>query len=316
MPQRCARVYPQPAHIQPLARGFDQAAIAAQSAPTRRHLAERPCAAIGPQHHLPAIAPLAGIGLDGGTSAHVHRLGVRHGRVAALVAAADQDLSTTSAARGQDVCIKQTHLVAGGQHATGLLSRPCAHVQCAPQTHRAAVHAAQQHDGALPVFHGLGLHHARVIHRIGQQVARHLGAHEYLTAIGLQQAAIAQQGVGHALVHAHAQQLVAQQVQCHGLTGRHGHAATRSHHGALVVHLGTQQGHIAPVGCLQCALIEQLGRARPRKTVASGHEVRIADVQCRSHQAPHIDRGARPEQDAVRVDQKHLAVGRQAPQNR
>ena len=316
MSERCACVYPQPPHIQLLARGFDQAAIATQSATTRRNLAQRPRAAIGPQHHLTAMALLAGIGLDGGTSAHVDRMGMWHSRVAALVTASDQNLSTTSATGGKDVRIEQTHLMASSQHATSLLSRPGAHVQRAPQAHRAAVHAAQQHDGALPVFHGLCLHYARVVHRVGQQVARCLGAHDHLTAVGLQQAAIAQQGIGHALVHAHAQQPITQHIQRHGLTSRHGHAATRSHDSAQVVDLSPQQGHIAAVGRLQCTLIEQLGSACTRKPVAPGHEVAVVDVQRRGHQAPHIDRSPRPEQDAVWIDQKHLTVGRQAAQNR
>ena len=184
-----------------------------------------------------------------------------HNRVAALVTATDQDLSTACAARGKDVRVEQSHLVSSGQHATSLLSRPCAHVQRASQAHCTAVHAAQQHDGALPVFHGLRLHHARVVHRVGQQVARCLGAHDHLTAVGLEHTAIAQQSIGHALVHAHAQQPVTQQIQRHGLTGRHGHAALRRHDGALIVDLSPQQGHIAAVDRLQCTLIEQPGNA-------------------------------------------------------
>ena len=75
---------------------------------------------------------LAGIGLDAGTWAHVYRLGMRHSRVTALVAAADQDLSAASATRSQNMRIEQTHLVPGGQHATGLLSGTCTHIQCSP----------------------------------------------------------------------------------------------------------------------------------------------------------------------------------------
>ena len=238
-----------------------------------------------------------------------------HGRVAALVAAADQNLSAASTARGQNMRIKQTHMVACGQHATCLLPRPCTHVQRAPQAHCAAVHAAQQHNGALPVFHGLRLHHARVVDRIGQQVARRLGAHEHLAAIGLQQSAIGQQGMGHAFVHAHAQQLISQNVQRHGLTCRHGHAAQRGLYNALVVSLCAQQGHIAAVGCTQNTLIDHCASALPRKTVKALHEIGIAQIQGRCHQTAHIDRSSGSKQDAARVDQKHLAVGREAAQN-
>ena len=197
----------------------------------------------------------------------------------ALVAAADQDLSAASAARSQDVCIEQTHLVASGQHAASLLSRPGAHVQCAPQTPRATVHAGQQHDGALPVFHRLRLHHARVVHRIGQHIARRLGAHEHLAAVGLEQATIAQQGIGHALVHAHAQQLIPQQLQCHGLTSRHGHAAARGHHGTQVVHMGPQQGHVTAIGCAQQSLVDDRAHTFAGETVASRHEIGVVQLQ-------------------------------------
>ena len=312
----CACVHPQPCHIQPLARSFDQAPSATQRTPSRRHLALCPRAAIGPEHHLPAIALIAGIGFNGGTCAHVHRLRMGHSRVAALVSATDQDPSTACTARSLNVGIKQAHLMTGDQDVARLLSWPCTHVQRAAQAHRTCAHAAQQHDGALSVFHRLRLHHARVVHRIGQQIACRLGTHEHLATIGLQQATIAQQGIGHTLVDAHAQQLIAQQVQGHVLSSHHGHVAARGQHCALVVHLGPQQGHIATAGRLQGTLIHQLGRGGTHKAVAPRHEVSIADVQCRGDQAPHIHRSTRPKQNAVRVDQKHLAIGRQTSQNR
>ena len=167
----------------------------------------------------------------------------------------------------------------------------------------------------MPVFHGLRLHHTRVVHRIGQQVTRRLGAHEHLAAIGLQQATVAQQGMGHAFVHAHAQQLISQNVQRHGLTSRHGHAASCGLHRALVVHPRSQQGHITTIGRTQNSLIDHCASALPRKTVAPRHEIGIAQIQGRRHQTAHIDRSSGSKQDATRVDQKHLAVGREAAQN-
>ena len=66
---------------------------------------------------------------------------------------------------------------------------------------------------------------------------------------------------------------------------------------------------------MQCALVDQLGCAWARKSVAPRHEIAIADVQGGRHQTTHVDRRPCAKQDAVGVDQKHLAIGREIAQN-
>ena len=255
------------------------------------------------------MARIACIGLDGGASAHVNRLGMRDSRITALVTTTDQDLSTACAARGQDVRIKQAHLVTCGQHAAGFLSRPRTHIQGAPEGHGARTHAAQQHDGALAVFHSLRLHDTGVVHGIGQQVACHLRAHEHLTTIGLQQATIAQQRLCDALLHMHIQQLVTQHIQRHGLSSGQRHTAPLGRHGAPVIHMRTEQSHVAAVCSTQDTLVDQLCCARTRKPITPSHEVDIGGVQRRRHQSTHIDRRAQTEHDPIGVDEEHLAGG-------
>ena len=84
---------------------------------------------------------------------------------------------------------------------------------------------------------------------------------------------------------------------------------------ALITDVGTQQGHIACVGSVDRSLVDDCARACAGKLVIARHEVGVADGQGGRHQPADIDRRALTEQDAVGVDQKHLAVSRQTAQN-
>ena len=62
-------------------------------------------------------------------------------------------------------------------------------------------------------------------------------------------------------------------------------------------------------------MVEDGAIARTSKVVDSRHKVTVCDVQGGGDQSADIDRCALTEQDAVRVDQKHFAVGQQTAQN-
>ena len=149
------------------------------------------------------------------------------------------------------------------------LPRSSADVQDAAHIHRAAVSAGQQQDGAVAVLEGLRLQHTGVVDRVAQQVARHLRCHEHLAAIGLQQATVFQQGLGHALINRHVQQLIARQVQRHGVASRQSHAAELCHHHALVADLAAEQRHIAAVSGMDLAQVDNGTRTGAGKAIVT-----------------------------------------------
>jgi hypothetical protein len=177
------------------------------------------------------------------------------------------------------------------------------------------VHVAQQQNATVFAGdEGLRLHHAGVVHRAAQQTAGRLGRQQDLATVRLYQAAVLRQCVHRTLLHLDLKQAVARHVQRHGAAcGECHRAALRSDH-AVVAHLGAQQRHITAVGP-DVALVEHRAGAVAAEGVATGRKVGVGDVEGGRDQAAHVDRRTLAKQDAVRVHQKHLAVGRQAAQN-
>ena len=202
-------------------------------------------------------------------------------------------------------------MLAGRRDAAPALPRAQAgNIQCAAHVHSAAFHAAQQFDRAVFARdQRLRLDHAGVVDRIGQQAARRLGGHQHLAAIGPDQAAVVHQRIDRALVDGDVQQLVAGHIQRDGIACGQGDGAQLGRNHALVADVRAQQGHIAAVSSGNRSLVHDGARARAGKLVVVGHEVGVGDGQGGGRQTTHIDRGTMAEQDAVGVDQEHLAVG-------
>ncbi len=79
-----------------------------------------------------------------------------------------------------------------------------------------------------------------------------------------------------------------------------------------------EQRHIATIDGVDHAFVDHAGAGntrRARKPMHPGHEVCVGDVHGRRHQAGDVNAGGRAEKDAVGVDQKHLAVGREVAED-
>ena len=158
------------------------------------------------------------------------------------------------------------------------------------------------------------MHDTRVVHGIGQHVARRLCGHQHLAAIGLNQTTVIDQGIDHALIDGHVQQLIARHIQCHRAASSQRHGAELCHDHTLVTHAATQHGHIAP-GSTDESLVDNSACPHARKTIVARHKVSIADAERRRDQTTHVHRSIGPKQNTTGVDQKHLAIGRQVTQN-
>ena len=93
-------------HVQVVAGGFDQAAVAALCTAARCNAAICTRRVIGPQHDLAAVTTGDGVSIDAGGGAHIGRGGVRYRRVLALVVATNQHGAATRVARGIDLAIE------------------------------------------------------------------------------------------------------------------------------------------------------------------------------------------------------------------
>ena len=160
----------------------------------------------------------------------------------------------------------------------------------------------------------LRLNHTGVVDHIGQQASRRLRGQQHLAAIGANHAAVVHQRIQCTLIYRDVEQLVARHVQRDSLTSRQRDGAQLGGNHALVADVRSQQGNIAAIGCVDRALVQHRARTRTRELVVVRHEVGIGDGQGGCHQPAHVHRCTRPEQDAIGVDQEHLAVGRQAAQ--
>ena len=188
-------------------------------------------------------------------------------------------------------------------------------VEDAAHADRAARHVAQQDDRASAIADRAGLDHAGVVDRGPEQLARALGGHQYPSAVGLQHAAVLDQGVGRAPVDDHIQQAVAGHVEGYCFARDKGDGAEVGLDQALVADVGPQQGDIAPVRD-DPALVHHGAAAGAREPVVTGHEVRVGHIQGGGHEPADVDLRSLTEQDAVGIDQEHLAVGRQAAEDR
>ena len=299
-----------------MARGFDQAAVAALRAAARHDGAVSTGRIVGPQHGSATLAVGESVNIDGRVRAHVYRGGILHRRVVALIAAADQHRTAAGVARGIDARTKQANVMGGRRDAAASLSRALAgNIQRAADVHCAVFHAAQQLDGAVVVLNGLRLDHASVVDRVGEQASHRLRGHQHIAAVGFDQAAVFHQRIDRPLIDRHVQQLVACHVERDGVACCQCNRAKLGRNHTLVADVRAQQGHIATVADADRSLINDRARAGAGKLVVARHEVGIGDVHGGSHQATHIDRCALPKQDAVGVDEEHLAVGRQVAQD-
>ena len=273
------------------------------------------CRVIAPHNHLATLAVGDAIRADAGVAAHIGCRGVLHGRIGALKIAAHQHRAATRVAGRVDMTAKQADLVTQNLHrAARLPSTHARSLQRARDRHHTS-RATFQPDNAIFFDQAVGLDDTIHVDDGVQQRCGRACRQQHRAAISANHPAVIHQGIDCGLVNLDVEQLVARQVQRDRIASRQGDRAQLRRNHALVADVGTQQGHIACVGGVDRSLVDDRARACAGKLVIARHEVGVADGQGGRHQPADIDRRALTEQDAVGVDQEHLAVGRQTAQN-
>ena len=125
---------------------------------------------------------------------------------------------------------------------------------------------------------------------------------------------VVRQGIDRALGHSNIEQAVTCHIERDGMACSQGHRSQLGADDTIVTHLGPEQRNIAAV-CVDGALIENRTLTSAGKQVVARHEVSIGNIQCRRDQAAHTDLRALAKKHTIRIHQKHLPVGGQAPQN-
>ena len=198
--------------------------------------------------------------------------------------------------------------------AAGLPRTRAGHIKGTAHAHRPALHVTHQPDRAIVVLKRARPNDTGVVHGALQQTPCRARTQEHLAAVSAYQATVLCQRIHGALVDRDVEQAVAGHVKGHGISGGKRHRSQPGRDHAVVGDIGAEQGHIATVS-MDGSLIQDRGAAGTREVVPARHEVAVGDIQRRGHKSAHIDRCALTEQDAVRIDQEHLAVGRQRAQD-
>ena len=152
----------------------------------------------------------------------------------------------------------------------------------------------------------------------GHGLAQCGGLQVHLTAFGHDHAVFV---VGHDSVDARGGQL---QFDFSGSPHRRGHCfgSTQSHAAlgcddlTFVAHMCAQQGHIATGGHTDAALVDHLACAAVAGVArVARHEVGVGDLEGGGREGAGTHAAIAAHHDALGVDQHHLAIGLQLPQN-
>ena len=158
----------------------------------------------------------------------------------------------------------------------------------------------------------VGLHDAAVVdHRAGQRIRRP-GRHDDIAAIGRDQVAVVDQGINGAAIDGKTHKAVAVEIERDLVARGEGHRAQARTDHALVLNLRREQRHISTFGGADQAPVDDRSCCRSlAQHIAAGQEVRVGQAQRRRDDATDVNLRARREQNPIRIEQEHLAVGRQ-----
>ncbi len=268
-----------------------------------------------PQHGGAAIAALRRGNVDGGGLVHHHLRGIADLAILALPASADIHLAAAGLAGGRGLAGRRQVDVPAFKDDLAALSGRAVGQQPSRLAHHAAV-ATVQHDLAAAAFQSCRLDRAAVVHH---RVQQHVAAtrRQVDLAVGCRdQAGVFHQGVHDAAADRHRHQAGVVQLQGNLVRSRQHGLARRRGDGAAVFHLSAGQHDVAARRGRQATLVDDLGvGAASAKFVAARHEIGVAEVLGGGQQARHVHLCILAEQDSVRVQDDHLAVGLQASQD-
>ena len=279
----------------------------------------------GPQHRLATAAVVGrGADIDHRAGLHVHLAGLQQG-AAALPAAAYEHLAAGLLAVRVKACVgQQRHLAGGGLNGAAQGSGSIG--RASDRQARATV--AAQRDQPRCGGHRRGLDGTTEVDDVVQHPLHGGRAQQHLAAAGHDLAAVVNPGSQRLALHVlqlgqrlgvqhDVDQAVSGQVQHESVTGRQRHAAQVGLNHAAVGHLRPQQGDQAAVGHGDSAFVAHAGArlATAAEAEAAGHEVGVGQRGRAGHQATHVHLRRATKEDAVGVEQHHLPVGADAPED-
>ena len=183
------------------------------------------------------------------------------------------------------------------------------------------MHPAEDKDLALMLLNGLRSHQSLIIHHRRFQAIGHPRRHDDAPTISEQFTDIfhPRQGAQGRPIHGEIDQLIALNIQGDTLPADQRNITEASLHNALVAGVITGKNHIARIGIDQATVDDPdpVRRCihRALKYKAPGHEILIVNIQRGRYQTLYINPALRAEDNALRIDQKHLPVGLYLPQN-
>ncbi len=267
---------------------------------------------VGADDDLPAIA-LSGRGRAQGGGPIDADGGRLRKSLAALPAAADPDAAAAAAATGVDPgagCDGQRLTRHGDRAADAGRGR---RIDRSAHRHGARGIAGAQYDRAVAVFHRARPNDARGVDRARQEAVLRARGHVYRSAIRGQNAAVLGERGERALVHGDLQQLIARKGQCRRRAGAERHRAEAGADDALIADRVAEKCDVAAVRRRDRPLVEDAaGAAAAEGPGAATGRIRI---EGRGDQTADVDLCALAKQDAVRVDEPHLAVRIQVAQD-
>ena len=286
-------------HIEVMARGFHQAAVAGSHPAARRHAAMHARRSVAPDDHLAAVARDECIGPDAGVAVDCHLARIGNCGIFSLVVAAQQDRAAPGGAAGVHAGVAQhANLLAQYRHLATLAGRVGGGGDAARFQHGLA--GCFQHNLAVLADHrAAGVEHAALV----QQRAGHADA----PALGNDLPHI-DGPVGRRRQH-HAQIGVGGIGQLHAVAGGQQHVAIGRRDDAAVFHVRRDQEDLPAAAGIDRSLVDHgTGRVARIEIHLAGQEILVRQGQARRHQAGHVHARVAAEQHAVRIDQEHLAV--------
>ncbi len=287
--------------VQVFARRFHQAACAAAC----RDQTERTRVRIAPQHHGAALAGRAAVGHDGRILGKQGLLRIAHQGIFSLVAAAEQHTAAVGRAADIDAGVAgHTDPFAFNRDRAAIAGAGGAG-DAARFEHRVALGA--QHDLAVGAKLGaVGVDHPALVDQ--RPVDANLAA--------LRDDLAQVDRLLRRRRHDHVQVRVTRIDQPHAMARRQHHLALGRGDDAIIRYAGGNQVHLAAGRRADAALVDDLPGNRPGLEVLfAAQEIRIRHAQGRGRQAAHVDARIAPEHDAVRVNQEHVPVRLQRPQD-
>ena len=156
---------------------------------------------------------------------------------------------------------------------------------------------------------GASLDHAGIVDHTGYQTVSAAGSEQHLAAVGAEQTAVGCKCIYCVFGYGEAEQLVTAEIEGHTAASSEGYGTAGRGDSAGVGHGGAQQRYIA-AGCgIERAGVANPGGAGAGEAVVAGGQIGVGDIEGGGDQAADVDLRARPEDQAVGVDEVNLTVG-------